>query len=97
VARAQPPGAIHLLLTDVVMPGMGGRDAAAGVRELHPAAKALFMSGYTEHATLRHTRLEPGSPFLHKPFAPSALAQAVRATLDAGAPQSDAEGCSPQS
>jgi two-component system, cell cycle sensor histidine kinase and response regulator CckA len=97
VSRAQAPGTIHLLLTDVVMPGMGGRDAAAGVRELHPAAKALFMSGYTEHATLRHTRLEPGSPFLHKPFAPSALAQAVRAALDAEAPQSDAEGCSPQS
>jgi hypothetical protein len=42
----------------------------------------LFMSGYTEHATIQNSRIEPGSPFLQKPFTPAALAQAVRAVLD---------------
>ena len=80
---ANHEGPIHLLLTDVVMPGMGGREVAARVCALRPDLKVLFMSGYTDDAVVRHGRLEPGAAFLQKPFTPQVLAAKVRELLDA--------------
>jgi two-component system cell cycle sensor histidine kinase/response regulator CckA len=84
VARAHAPAVIDLLLTDMVMPHLNGPDAALQIRAIYPDIKVLYLSGYTEHATLRHNRIALGSPFLQKPFTPSALIQVVRALLDRG-------------
>jgi PAS domain S-box-containing protein len=73
---------IHLLLTDVVMPQMGGKELYDQFIALHPEAKALFVSGYTD-ATLTHQAIfKPGAPFLQKPFSPTTLAKKVREVLD---------------
>jgi PAS domain S-box-containing protein len=85
VARAHL-GPIHLLLTDVVMPGMNGRvlaDLFAGAR---PEARVLFMSGYTDGAIARHGIVEDGITLLQKPFSPDTLAERVREVLDAVSP-----------
>ncbi|HEY1178936.1 MAG TPA: ATP-binding protein, partial [Phytomonospora sp.] len=79
--RPQSAGPIDLLLTDMVMPEMGGRELAARVRVLHPAAATAFMSGYTADAVLRHGVVDPGSVFIQKPFTPETLTQKVREGL----------------
>jgi PAS domain S-box-containing protein len=76
------PARIHLLITDVVMPNMSGRELAEHMLSLRPELKVLFMSGYTDDAVLRHGVIAPGSAFLQKPFALEDLLQRVRALLD---------------
>jgi PAS domain S-box-containing protein len=73
---------IHLILTDVVMPGMGGRDLVERLKEIHPEAKALYMSGYTDNVILHHGILEKGIVFIQKPFTLESLARKVREVLD---------------
>jgi len=75
---------IHLLLTDVVMPNINGRDLAALFAKTRPTTKVLFMSGYTDDAIVRHGILEEGIAYLQKPFTPQSLARKVRGVLDAG-------------
>jgi len=77
------PGPIHLLLTDVVMPGMSGRELADRLTADRPELRVLFMSGYTDDAVVRHGMLEPGLAYLQKPFCPDVLAEKVREVLDA--------------
>jgi FixJ family two-component response regulator len=71
-----------LLLTDVIMPGMSGRDLAKHLTALHPYLRVLYMSGYTDNVIGENGILEEGLCFLQKPFAPQALTQRVRETLD---------------
>ena len=73
---------IHLLLTDVVMPGLSGRELAQQLELLRPDIKILYMSGYTDDTVLRHGIQEEKMPFLQKPFVPETLALKVREVLD---------------
>ena len=81
-ARENGQEKIHLLLTDVVMPYMGGRELVKRMKMLHSEIRVLFISGYTDHAITYHAGLKPGTPFLQKPFSPTALAKKVREVLD---------------
>jgi two-component system cell cycle sensor histidine kinase/response regulator CckA len=82
LSTAENAPKIDLLLTDVVMPEMSGRELAAQFAKLKPAAKVLFMSGYTDDAIIRHGVLRPGTAYLQKPFSPETLARKVREVLD---------------
>ncbi|QJW95930.1 PAS domain S-box protein [Frigoriglobus tundricola] len=75
-------GPIHLLITDVVLPGAGGRAAAEVIATGHPEVQVLFVSGYTDDAVIRHGVLAEGVNFLQKPFSPAALSFKVREVLD---------------
>jgi PAS domain S-box-containing protein len=76
-------GRIDLLVTDVIMPHMSGRELVERLRPLHPETRILFMSGYTDNAVVPQVDLAPGTEFLQKPFAPENLARKVREVLDA--------------
>jgi PAS domain S-box-containing protein len=78
----QYSGRIHLLLTDVIMPGQSGRITAERLLESRPNLEVLFMSGYTDNAIAHHGVLDLGTNFLEKPFSPMTLASTVRAVLD---------------
>ncbi len=77
------PRPIHLLVTDVVMPRMSGRELAAALGRERPGLKVLFVSGYAPEAVARHGILDAGAPFLSKPFTPEALLGRVRELLSA--------------
>jgi two-component system, cell cycle sensor histidine kinase and response regulator CckA len=77
-------GAIHLILTDVVMPGMSGRELCTRLTPLYPGVKVIYMSGYTDDTIGNHGVLEPGTVFIQKPFSPNALERKVREVLDTG-------------
>jgi CheY-like chemotaxis protein len=79
---ARHGGPIHLLLTDVMMPQMGGRQLADRLMPQRPAMRVLFMSGYADDAVLRHELYEFAANLLPKPFSPDALAHKVREVLD---------------
>ena len=78
---ARHDGAIHLLLTDVVMPGSSGRDLARALAKTRPETKVLFISGYTGEAMIQHGLTEPGLNYLQKPYTPKVLAAKVREVL----------------
>jgi len=79
---------IDLVLTDVVLPNMSGKAAAAKILEHHPESRTLFMSGYADHAIVQQGMLDAGTAFLQKPFTPSALGKKIRDVLDAAVPVS---------
>jgi two-component system cell cycle sensor histidine kinase/response regulator CckA len=72
---------IHMLITDVVMPGMSGRELSARLCATHPQTKVLYLSGYTEDAIVHEGVLEPGTAFLQKPFTLHMLSRKVREVL----------------
>ncbi len=76
------PTEIHLLVTDLVMPRMSGRQLADQLRQTRPNVCILYMSGYTDEAVIRHGLLEAHVGFLQKPFNPAVLAHKVRELLD---------------
>jgi two-component system cell cycle sensor histidine kinase/response regulator CckA len=79
---SQYDGTIHILVTDVVMPGMGGRQLVEKLSALRPGLKVLYMSGYTDEAIAHHGVLEPGVLLLQKPFTLAKLAQQLREVLE---------------
>jgi len=83
IARSHAGEAIHLLVTDVVMPRLSGKAVADQLKVIRPEMKVLFISGYSDDALLRHGAVEPSSlNFLQKPFSPSLLAFKIRDVLD---------------
>ena len=76
-------GFIDLLVTDMVMPNLSGKELAERLLLERPALRVLYMSGYSDEAIARHGALTPGAVFLQKPVAPNALVRAVRCALDA--------------
>ena len=90
----QQAGSLHLLLTDVVMPGMGGRELAQHLSVIKPDLRTLFISGYMDDVGIMAGQEEGTSSFLQKPFTPEVLARAVRSLLDASTPP-DKGGASP--
>jgi PAS domain S-box-containing protein len=82
LVRARP-GAIHIVLSDVVMPELGGAEFARRLASMVPELPVLFMSGFTDEDIMRRGLLEPGVPYLQKPFDADTLGRRVRQTLDA--------------
>ena len=79
---ARHAGEIAVLVTDVVMPGMSGRELAERLAPTRPDMKVLYTSGYTDDAMVRQGVLNAGVAFLQKPFVPDSLARKVRDVLD---------------
>jgi FixJ family two-component response regulator len=75
------------MLTDIIMPGITGRELTERLSHLRPEMKVLYMSGYTDDAIVRHGVLDADTPFLQKPFAPDTLARKARQVLDSHEPR----------
>ena len=75
-------GKVHLLITDVVMPGMSGRELAEIIKRERPEIKVIFMSGYTENIIVHHGVLEQGINYISKPITPATLSQKIRSVLN---------------
>ena len=73
---------IDLLLTDVVMPLMGGRELVHKIREIYPQVKVLYTSGYADHSVVHHSMIKDGADYMQKPFTPAVLARKVREVID---------------
>ena len=82
---AERPRAVDLLLTDMVMPDMSGRELAGRFRTLRPDVPIAYMSGYTEDTIVRQGGFEPGTVFIAKPFTPQTLTAKLRQALDGAA------------
>jgi PAS domain S-box-containing protein len=89
---AAHPEHIDLVATDMVMPGLSGRELANRIRAARPLVRVLFMSGYTDDAVMQRGVLEPHTAFLQKPFSAEGLARKVRAVLDGAADGPGAPG-----
>jgi CheY-like chemotaxis protein len=76
------PSGIDLVITDVVMPEMGGRELGRRLKQMRPSLPVLFMSGYTGDDVIQRGLMDAGAPFQQKPFAPDGLARKVREMLD---------------
>jgi PAS domain S-box-containing protein len=86
---AAAPDQIDLVVTDLIMPGMSGRELVQALHQIRPNLKALYISGYTEDEIIRRGLHDPGVAFLQKPFTADVLVSRVRALLDETAPQLD--------
>jgi two-component system, cell cycle sensor histidine kinase and response regulator CckA len=73
---------IDLLITDVVMPNISGKEVAEQLKKIHPETKVLFMSGYTDEAIVHHGIVDSNIAFIQKPFSEQALAHKIREVLD---------------
>ena len=82
----QHEGPVHLLLTDVIMPDMNGKQLFERISQTYSGVKVLFMSGYTDNVIAHHGVIDPGVQFIQKPFSMKGLAAKVRETLDRGNP-----------
>ena len=80
-----------MLITDLVMPGMTGRELALALVEERPNVRVIYMSGYADEAVVRHGVLERGLHYLQKPFADADLARKLREVLDAPPDKSSAK------
>jgi len=89
----QPAGEIDLMVTDMVMPGLSGRELAERLATLQPAMRVMYMSGHAEGGIVHEGVLEEGTPYLQKPFLPEALVKMVRRVL--GAPAAPGDGAAP--
>jgi len=84
-------GAIQLMVTDVVMPHMGGAKLASKLAQLRPDMRIIFVSGYAESTVLRHGAIDVTTRFLQKPFSLKSLARKIRSVLDAAPSTSETE------
>ena len=82
MARETKGQPIRLVVTDVIMPQMGGKMMAEWLKATYPDLKVLYTSGYTDDALAEHGVLEPGVAFLPKPYTPATLSRTVRELLD---------------
>ena len=81
-----------VVITDVIMPGLNGRQLANEILKVRPGMKVLFTSGYTENAIVHHGRLDPGVLLLPKPYRKTDLARMIRLAIDGSAPSASGRG-----